>query len=445
MAITVYPLNNIDYAAEDVGIYNATRTSGIYANDDFALSLTGSDNTISVDVGLAWMHLSRFFGVAVAIKNKTFVDMGLPDSVYSRIDALVLQFDANKNGADVVVKSGTASSNPQPPALSQTEALYELHLAHVLRKPGAAAITAADVTDMRLSTKYCGIMSDPVSKVDTAAIDAQISALIEKLKKDLADVEKQDYYASKNYVQEEVRKAAPFNYADNSDFTQFVAQVGIGGNHGTQAYAGDRWILDSGTVTGSANANGSGYSNIQLNGTIRQIVANPPEVGTVAVEMVSGTATAVYDNGEVTITSNGGVVKNVRLFNGNYTAENMPAYQPKGYGAELAECQRYYIKLSGGSTSVRGVGAVGSPILLTPTFYLPTGMRTNPTVVSFDVSIVRGNGISMNSITPINIANAGCSGNQISLSLTFSDNALNDLLNHIAVVYGNNLALAADL
>lgn len=189
MAITVYPLNNIDYAAEDVGIYNATRTSGIYANDDFALSLTGSDNTISVDVGLAWMHLSRFFGVAVALKNKTFVDMGLPDSVYSRIDALVLQFDANKNGADVVVKSGTASSNPQPPALSQTEALYELHLAHVLRKPGAASITAADVTDMRLSAKYCGIMSDPVSKVDTAAIEAQIAELLRRISEELADLE----------------------------------------------------------------------------------------------------------------------------------------------------------------------------------------------------------------------------------------------------------------
>ena len=189
MAIIVYPLNNIDYTAEDVCIYNATRTSGIYANDDFALSLTGSDNTISVDVGLAWMRLSRFFGVAVANKSKTYVDMGLPDSVYSRIDALVLRFDANKNGAEIVAKSGTASSNPQPPALSQTEALYELHLAHVLRKPGAASITAADVTDMRLSTKYCGIMSDPVSKVDTTAIEAQIAELLRRISEELADLE----------------------------------------------------------------------------------------------------------------------------------------------------------------------------------------------------------------------------------------------------------------
>lgn len=224
MAITVYPLNNINYAAEDVGIYNATRTSGIYANDDFALSLTGSDNTISVDVGLAWMHISRFFGVAVALKNKIFVDMGLPDSVYSRIDALVLQFDANKNGADVVVKSGTASSKPQPPARSQTEALYELHLAHVLRKPGAASITAGDVTDLRLNSTYCGLMADAVTKVDTEAINAQVSALIAKLRDDLQKVEENDYYASKDYVEKKVDKS---NVVNNFTTTEegFVADA----------------------------------------------------------------------------------------------------------------------------------------------------------------------------------------------------------------------------
>ena len=202
MAVVVYPLDNIDFSAEDVGIYNATRTSGIYADDDFSLSLTGADNIVSVAAGLGWMHLSKFFGVAVALKNMTSVDLGLPDSVYPRIDAVVLQFDANKNGADLIAKKGTASSNPQPPALSQTEALYELHLAHVHRSPGAVSITAADISDMRLSPVYCGIMADAVSKVDTSTIHAQISSLIQKLKEDLAAVEGETYYASKNYVQE---------------------------------------------------------------------------------------------------------------------------------------------------------------------------------------------------------------------------------------------------
>lgn len=227
MSVVVYPLNDIDFSAEDVAIYNATRTSGIYADDDFALSVTGSDNTVSVDIGLGWMHLSRFNGVAVALKSKTAVDMGLPDSVYPRIDAVVLQFDANKNGAAVIAKKGAASSSPQPPELSQTEALYELHLAHVLRNPAAVSITAADVSDMRLSPVYCGLMADAVSKVDTDAIDAQISALIQKLRDDLAAVEGGTYYASREYVDslhlEKTVELYAAGWSGSAPYTQTIA------------------------------------------------------------------------------------------------------------------------------------------------------------------------------------------------------------------------------
>lgn len=181
MSIVVYPLDNIDFSAEDVGIYNATRSSGIYAGDDFAVSVSGADNVVSVNAGLGWMRLNKFFGVAVASKNKVSVDMGLPDSVYPRIDAVVLQFDAGKNGAEIVAKNGTPSSIPQPPELVRTEALHELHLAHVRRDPGAVSIAVASVTDLRLDPKYCGLMADAVSKIDTEGIAEQIYALIENL------------------------------------------------------------------------------------------------------------------------------------------------------------------------------------------------------------------------------------------------------------------------
>lgn len=441
MAIVVYPLNNIDFSAEDVAIYNSTRTSGIFAGDDFAISLNGSDNTISIDVGLAWMHLSRFNGVAVALKGKTFVDMGLPDAVYPRIDALVLQFDANKNGADLVVKSGTASSNPQPPAVSRTEALYELHLLHARRSPGAASISVADVTDLRFNEQYCGLMADAVTRVDTAAIDAQISALIQKLQDDLEDVEAQDYYASKEFVQQEVRAAAPFNYADNSDFTHFVAQAGIGGNHGNQAYAGDRWILDSGAVTGDAREDGSGYTNITLNGTIRQIVADAPDVGTAAVEMVSGTADISYANGEIIITSNGGVIKNVRLFRGNYDTNNMAEYQPKGYAAEKLECQRYYVQFAlrqYGNTLPLMAIATTQTYGFVP---LPTKMRVAPTVTGSSLSIRQGS-------TDFAITSLDISGKAYETGVVLNANVASGLTKgsfYVLRVDNGTLSFSADL
>ena len=139
-----------------------------------------------------------------------------------------------------------------------------------------------------------------------------------------------------------VRKAAPRNILDNSDFTNLVAQAGIGGNHGTIAYAADRWILDSGTVSYEAGV------GLTLNGTIRQKLEFPPTGETSAfVGMASGAASISYADGAVTITSSGGVIKWAALYGGVYSAATMPEYQPKGYGAEYLECRRYYKSLLG--------------------------------------------------------------------------------------------------
>jgi len=188
MPLMTYPLNNIDYVAEDAGLFHCTRTSGVYAGDDFSRILTGTDNTITLSVGLAWLRISRFFGVVCAMKEELSLDLGIPDTTYPRIDTIVLQYDANKNGTDVVVKQGVPASSPQPPVRSTTEALYELHLYHVRREPGASSITAANVTDLRLNEKYCGLMADSVTRVDTAAINTQIMALIGQLQEELTAV-----------------------------------------------------------------------------------------------------------------------------------------------------------------------------------------------------------------------------------------------------------------
>lgn len=207
MAIVTYPLNNIDFSAESVAIYNSTRSSGVYAGDDFTATITGNDNTVTVAAGLAWMKLTKFNGVAVAMKEQAAVDMGLPDTNYPRIDAIVLQFDANKNATEIIVKNGTASSSPQPPTVTRTEAIHELHLYQVRREPSATAITAAKMTDLRLNANYCGLMADAVTMVDTSSINAQITALIQELEDKLEDVEDQTYYASKTYVDEAVAGA----------------------------------------------------------------------------------------------------------------------------------------------------------------------------------------------------------------------------------------------
>lgn len=123
------------------------------------------------------------------------------------------------------------------------------------------------------------------------------------------------------------------NLLDNSNFE--IAQAGYGGNHGTQAYACDRWKLVSGTVSHSD-------AGLTLNGTIAQVLENAPS-GPVTAAASAGTIT--YDASAKTVTiatTEATVISWAALYEGSYTADTLPPYTPKGYAAELAECQRYY-------------------------------------------------------------------------------------------------------
>ena len=62
MALVTYPLNNLDYTAEDAELFHCTRSSGIYANDDFGFTVTGTDNTVTIGTGIAWIRNSKFSG-----------------------------------------------------------------------------------------------------------------------------------------------------------------------------------------------------------------------------------------------------------------------------------------------------------------------------------------------------------------------------------------------
>ena len=70
----------------------------------------------------------------------------------------------------------------------------------------------------------------------------------------------------------------------------------------------------------------------------------------------------------------------IALYEGSYTADTLPAYQPKGYAAELAECQRYYYAVEKELFFVAWADNNGC---LDYTVLLPQTMRAIPTV-TFD-------------------------------------------------------------
>lgn len=188
MALMTYPLNFIDYSADDAETWLATRSSGVFAADDFAYSITGEDIDITIGTGLAWIHNHRFAGKVFKNDSDFKISLNIADSNFDRIDVVAIQFDKERNKTNIVIKEGTAQTNPSLPQISQTETLYELYLYSVYRPAGSLYIQSANITDLRLS-EYCGLMADSITKIDTEAINTQITALITKLEEEIAGVE----------------------------------------------------------------------------------------------------------------------------------------------------------------------------------------------------------------------------------------------------------------
>lgn len=188
MAIKTYPLNDIDYQAEDAELFHCTRTSGVYASGHFPVSVTGTDNNITIGKGIGWLKNTEFSGKVFASQEETTLNAGVPDASLPRVDAVVVRFDANQNETYFTIKQGSVGSTPTPPEVERGEYIYELHLYHIRRRPGATAITPGDITDLRMDANYCGLMADSVTHVDMSAINAQVRGVISDWENQIANV-----------------------------------------------------------------------------------------------------------------------------------------------------------------------------------------------------------------------------------------------------------------
>ena len=217
--------------------------------------------------------------------------------------------------------------------------------------------------------------------------------------------------------------ACVYNLLDNSDFTNPIAQAGVNGAHGATGDAVDRWMRTSGATVSQA-ADGLKIVSDKTNWTagIQQRIEAKrfADVMTFAVRGVfpvacrlfvyigSGTTnfgTAyfqgdaaertlvlkltkpdgltgdevvnVYISPDTGSTGTAAVVRWAALYEGEYTAETLPPYVPKGYAAELAECLRYYRKIKGDTQTFAGYTASGNAYAFIP---LAQAMRIAPTV-----------------------------------------------------------------
>ena len=184
--IITYPENGITYDADDASGYLSTRLSGVYsADEDFAVTANG-DLTVTVSAGQAWVRPARFRGRSVIMEQPETVTLTAADAVRSRIDRLVLRYDAAAKKTSLTVLTGTPdSASPTAPEITRTALVYDLCLAEIRRPAGSTEVTAADITDTRADEAVCGVMRDGVTGIPTAQLQAQALAIMTQLSTEL--------------------------------------------------------------------------------------------------------------------------------------------------------------------------------------------------------------------------------------------------------------------
>lgn len=191
--IITYPENGITYDADDASGFLSTRLSGVYsAEEDFAVTAQGG-LSVQVSAGQAWVRPARFKGRSIIMEQPTTVVLTEADPVRSRIDRIVLRYDAAAKKTSLQVLDGTPdSAAPAAPEISRTELVYDLCLAEIRRPAGSTSVTAADITDTRADEAICGVMRDGVNGIPTGTLVQQFRAVIDALKGEAAD--KLGYY-----------------------------------------------------------------------------------------------------------------------------------------------------------------------------------------------------------------------------------------------------------
>ena len=184
--IITYPENGITYDADDASGYLSTRLSGVYsADEDFAVTANG-DLTVTVSAGQAWVRPARFRGRSIILEQPETVTLTAADTVRSRIDRLVLRYDAAAKKTSLTVLTGTPdSASPTAPEITRTALVYDLCLADIRRPAGSTEVTAADITDTRADEDVCGVMRDGVKGIPTAQLQAQALAIMTQLSTEL--------------------------------------------------------------------------------------------------------------------------------------------------------------------------------------------------------------------------------------------------------------------
>ena len=151
-------------------------TTGVFKDE---LRVTASSG-MGISVSSGYVNING----KVMMFDTTPLTVGTADGVYYRVDSVIIERnDTDRQFYIKIVQGNTGTSSSVTGVTPvRSGAVYQLVIARILVRPGATAITQADIADTRGNKNLCGYVAGTVDAMDFTQFNAQFDAYLSQFK-----------------------------------------------------------------------------------------------------------------------------------------------------------------------------------------------------------------------------------------------------------------------
>ena len=151
-------------------------TTGVFNGELQVSAVSG----MGISVSAGYVNING----KVMMFGTTPLAVGTADGTYYRIDSVIIERNDTDRQFYIKIVQGNTGTEDSVQGVTpvRSGAIYQLVLARIMVRPGATAITQADITDTRADSNLCGIVASTVTEMDFSQFKAQFDAYFEDFK-----------------------------------------------------------------------------------------------------------------------------------------------------------------------------------------------------------------------------------------------------------------------
>lgn len=168
-----------EYLAEAFAKYfSLFIANGVFPNPSDGLQVfenTTADMNVLMHPGYAWID-----GYWYKLDGNLTLAIDPADGVLNRIDSIVVRWGLEKRSIYAQVVKGTPASKPTAPEVMRSPDFSDLCVAYIRVDAGTTKIMQSMITDTRMNSSLCGIVTGVVQSIDTTTLFEQYQAALKE-------------------------------------------------------------------------------------------------------------------------------------------------------------------------------------------------------------------------------------------------------------------------